>query len=173
MKILRFIFFLGMANFVTAQSVNVDSLKNVIKDELKKEMGQDFQNSLTKDRLMQWSKFSIRGYGAINYYNYGRFDTDKGIRDKIDAERLNLYLDYHFNDRLKLNTEIEFEHGGTGVTMELDVQEEFGEYEQEVEMGGEVRLEQVNIEYALKPYLNIKAGRPPGNGRRDSATGLV
>lgn len=114
----------------------------------------DIQNNLLK-----WSRFTLSGYGVVNYYHYGRFDTDKNIKDKIDAERLNLYLGYKFTDKIRLKTEIEFEHGGTGSTIELDTQEEFGEYEQEIEAGGEVKLEQVHLDFQLKPYFNIRAGR--------------
>lgn len=112
-----------------------------------------------EDVALSLSRFSLSGYGVVNYYNYGRFDTDLGIRDKFDAERLNLYLGYSFSDKIKLKTEIEFEHGGTGSTIELDTQEEFGEYEQEIESGGEVKLEQVYVDFVIKPYFNIRAGR--------------
>lgn len=144
-----------------AQKINIDSLKNVIKQEILHDFStkDSLQLNKTEKKSDKTSPFSIKGYGAINYYHFGRYDTDLGIKDKIDAERLNIYGDYRFSNKLKLHTEIEFEHGGTGSTMELDVQEEFGEYEQEIESGGEVKLEQLNIEYNYKPYLNIKAGR--------------
>jgi len=154
--------FIGIAGFSQAQNTNIDSLKSVIKKEILQELKtEEMQNTSEeqKDRLLKWSNFSIKGYGVVNYYHYGRYDTDTGIRDKIDAERLNIYGDYHFNDKLKLHTEVEFEHGGTGSTIELDVQEEFGEYEQEIEAGGEVKLEQLNIEYKFRPYLSVRAGR--------------
>ncbi len=105
------------------------------------------------------SRFTLSGYGVVNYYHYGKYDTDLNIKDKVDAERLNLYFGYIFTDKIRLKTEIEFEHGGTGSTIELDTQEEFGEYEQEVESGGEVKLEQIHIDFQIKPYLNIRAGR--------------
>lgn len=148
-----------LSGLLVAQDLDIDSLKNVIKEELKTELALENNKEKSKERLLKWSKFNLRGYGVVNYYNYGRFDTDPNIRDKMDAERLNLYLDYHFTDKLKFHSEIEFEHGGTGTTLELDVQEEFGEYEQEIEAGGEVKIEQLNIEYLFKPYLNFKMGR--------------
>ncbi|SMC63557.1 hypothetical protein [Moheibacter sediminis] len=154
-SIIAFIF----TSFVTAQKINLDSLKTVIKDELHEELLLNNYSQQEKERLFKWSKFSVKGYGVLNYYDYSRFDTDPAIRNKIDAERLNVYIDYHFTEKLKLHTEIEFEHGGTGSTMELDVQEEFGEFEQEIESGGEVKLEQLNIDYQFRPYLSIKAGR--------------
>lgn len=103
--------------------------------------------------------FTLSGYGVVNYYNYLRYDTDLNIKDKADAERLNLYLGYKFNNRISFRSEIEFEHGGTGSTIELDTQEEFGEYEQEIEAGGEVKIEQILIDFKIKPTFNIRAGR--------------
>lgn len=113
----------------------------------------------TEQSLLSWSRFSLSGYGVINYYSFPKYDTDLNIKDKFDAERLNLYLGYEFTDKIKLKTEIEFEHGGTGSTIDLDTQEEFGEYEQEIESGGEVKLEQVYIDFSIKSYFNVRAGR--------------
>ncbi|MDO4728510.1 MAG: autotransporter outer membrane beta-barrel domain-containing protein [Bacteroidota bacterium] len=105
------------------------------------------------------NRFSLSGYGVVNYYNYQKYDTDPNIKNKFDAERLNLYLGYNFSENLKFKSEIEFEHSGTGSTIELDVHEEFGEYEQEIEAGGAVKLEQIFVEYNYKPYLNFRLGR--------------
>ncbi|WP_177761326.1 porin [Flavobacterium sp. I3-2] len=109
--------------------------------------------------LLNLSRFTLSGYGVVNYYNYTKFDTDLNIKNKFDAERLNLYLGYEFTDKIKLKTEIEFEHGGTGSTIELDTQEESGEYEHEIEAGGEVKLEQIYIDFSINKYFNVRAGR--------------
>ncbi|MCB0640077.1 MAG: outer membrane beta-barrel protein [Phaeodactylibacter sp.] len=100
----------------------------------------------------------LRGYGIVNYYQYD-WETDPNRRNAFDAERLNLYLGYHFNDWIEFKSEIEFEHGGTGATMEFDVFEEFGEFEQEIEAGGEIILEQINLQFKLKDWLNIRLGK--------------
>jgi hypothetical protein len=139
---------------VSAQEINIDSLKQQIKTELKQELQQEKEGK----RLLKWQHFNLRGYGAVNYYN-NDFDTNPNEKNKIDPERLNLYLDYHFNSKIALKTEIEFEHGGTGSTIELEAFEEGGEFEQEIESGGEVKLEQIYIDFKIKPYLNVKAGR--------------
>ncbi|APA93330.1 hypothetical protein [Myroides sp. ZB35] len=131
--------------------------RQILKDELKKEIIKELKED--KKRLFSWDNFTLSGYGAINYYNYGKYDTDPQIKNKFDAERLNLYLGYHFNDWISLKTEIEFEHGGTGSTIELDTQEEFGEYEKEIESGGEVKLEQIFIDFKVRPYFNVRVGR--------------
>ena len=159
MRIATITFLMLLSSIVSSQNINIDSLKTVIKKELKEELKQENDTKTDGVSLNPLSKMKLNGYGVVNYYNFGRFDTDPAIRDKVDAERLNLYFDYFFNDRITLHTELEYEHGGTGSTLELDVQEEFGEFEQEIEQGGEVNLEQLHLEYDFKPYLKIKAGK--------------
>jgi len=151
----------GYSAFAQTDSLLVKQLKDEIKKELKEEMKAEVKAELAKENktLFDWSKITLSGYGVVNYYNYTKYDTDPNIRDKFDAERLNMYLGYIFNDWITFKSEIEFEHGGTGSTIELDTQEEFGEYEQEIEAGGEVKIEQIHINFAIKPYLNIRAGR--------------
>lgn len=116
------------------------------------------QHTDSVSNLSFWERGSIKGYGVVNYYSFD-WDTDPERRNAFDAERLNLYLGYQFSDKIELKSEIEFEHGGTGVTMEFDVLEEFGEFEQEIEAGGEVILEQLNILFKVNDWLNIRAGK--------------
>lgn len=108
---------------------------------------------------ISWDRFSFSGYGALNYYNYGTYDSDPYIRNKIDPERLNLYIGYRFNQWASMRSEIEFEHGGTGVTTEYDIQEEAGEFETEVEAGGEVKMEQLYIDFHWNLNYGIRVGR--------------
>ena len=91
-------------------------------------------------------KFRLSGYGSLNYFNYD-WETVPDLRNAIDVERFVLYPGYVFNDQFRFKGEIEFEHGGTGVTREFDRFEEFGEFETEVEQGGEVVVEQLHIVY--------------------------
>lgn len=148
-------------SFSASYSQQLDSITlKKIKEQVKAELKEEIKNDLKKENksLFNWSDFSLRGYGAINYYNYN-YDTDPNLKDKFDAERLNLYLEYKFTDKISFKSEIEFEHGGTGSTLELDTQEEFGEFEREIEKGGEVKIEQAHINFQIKPYFNIRAGR--------------
>ena len=101
---------------------------------------------------------AISGYGTVNYFNYA-WDTDPSRRDAMDLERLVLYPLYRFNARIFVKGEIEFEHGGTGVTKEFDRFEEFGEFETEVEAGGEVLLEQLHVDLAISNRFGIRVGR--------------
>ena len=57
-----------------------------------------------------------------------------------------------------LSSEIEFEYGGTGAAREVEWYEENGEYETEIEKGGEVALEQFHISYLMNKHLNFRFG---------------
>lgn len=96
-------------------------------------------------------------YGAVNYYSFD-WQTDTVKRNAIDNEKLVIEFNYQRSERLRFNSEIEFEHGGTGVEVEFDRFEEFGEFEYEVSKGGEVWVEQMNLEYIGKNW-GLQAGR--------------
>lgn len=104
------------------------------------------------------ARFGLSGYGSINYFVYD-WDSDPTRRNSIDVERLVLYPAYHFSEKIALRGEIEFEHGGTGVTKEFDRFEEFGEFETEVEAGGEVLLEQMYVNFSTSDRFGIRIGR--------------
>ena len=57
-----------------------------------------------------------------------------------------------------LGTEIEFENGGTGATMEIEHNKEGGEIETEIEKGGEVALEQLHITKHFSNAFNLRIG---------------
>ncbi len=113
-------------------------------------------------------KFSLSSYGEILYQHFdygpnqratlqGSKDDDRAI---IDIPRLILGLEYYFLPDLYVETEIEFEHGGTGSALELEY-EEFGEYEFEVEKGGEVELEEFYIGKRFSDEFNLRIGKFP------------
>ncbi len=110
--------------------------------------------------LFSLSKLSISAYGTMVYQHFN-WDTYKEKNSAIDNERLVIEPEYAFTKRLSLEIEIEFEHGGTGVTMEFDNEEEFGEFEVDVEKGGEVQLEEVQLSYQINSHLALKGGRIP------------
>ena len=68
-----------------------------------------------------------------------------------------LAFDYKFNSKWILGAEIEFESGGTGTALELENAEN-GEYETELEKGGEVALEQFHITRLIHPAFNVRVG---------------
>lgn len=120
---------------------------------------QESENTALPPNLAEaFGTFRLSGYGAVNYYAFD-WETLPNKRNAIDPERLNLYLFYHFNPKIEFKSEIEFEHGGTGATMSFDPLEEFGEFEQEVEKGGEVVVEQLNLQFKWKPWLKLRVGK--------------
>lgn len=112
-------------------------------------------DSIHPSNLLKNSELEI--YGAINYFNFD-WQTDSVRRNAIDNEMLVFEYSYQRTERLRFNTEIEFEHGGTGVSVEFDRFEEFGEFEFDVSKGGEVWVEQMNLEYLGKNW-SLQAGR--------------
>lgn len=115
------------------------------------------------------SRLTIGGYGEAVYTR--NFFSDKYLRytdaktyknddshGRFDLPHVVLWLGYDFGGGWTLGTEIEFEHGGTESAVEIE-EEEAGEYEAEVERGGEVALEQfwINKEW-LNGKINLKMG---------------
>lgn len=127
------------------------------------------QQSDTTTVTPRKSRLQIGGYGEVvytrnffsdkylRYTDAENFANDKG-HGRFDIPHVVLWLGYDFGKGWSLGTEIEFEHGGTGSAVEIEA-EEGGEYESEVEQGGEVVLEQFWINKAwLNGAINIKAG---------------
>ena len=115
-----------------------------------------------------YDKFRFGGYGEVlaNFMDYGinRFRGTQGQkgntrdhRNEISIPRFVLAFDYKFNPKWILGAEIEFEAGGTGSAYEIENTEN-GEYETEVEKGGEVALEQLHITRLIHPAFNVRAG---------------
>lgn len=110
--------------------------------------------------------FALEGYGEILYQHYN-FGPDQKTGDEgsppderaiVDLPRLVFEAKYWFEEDLYLEAEFEVEHGGTGAAMELEY-EEFGEFEQEVEKGGEIALEQFHITKQFSPEFGLRVGQ--------------
>ncbi len=101
--------------------------------------------------------FTYEAYGIVNYYGY-KWQTDPQRRNRIDPERFAFEPKYQLNKNIALEVDIEFEHGGTGASMEFDRFEEFGQYEQSIEKGGEVVLEKLAARITIIPELNFLVG---------------
>ena len=111
-----------------------------------------------------YSKFRFGSYGeaVASFKDYGinRFLKDGSVKDHrntIAIPRFTIGFDYKFTPKWILGAEIEFEAGGTGTAVELEGNEN-GEYETEIEKGGEVALEQLHITRLITPAFNIRAG---------------
>ena len=113
-------------------------------------------------------RLSVGGYGEVtfsrNYFSdhvsrYSQPEQHKNDpnHNRFDIPHAVIYLGYDFGKGWTFGTEIEFEHGGTGIAYEKE-DEEGGEWEQETEKGGEVELEQFWIQKSFGQHANIRAG---------------
>ncbi len=112
---------------------------------------------LSAPAIAEPNPFSVSGYGIIHYSHFD-WELDPGRRAAIDVERFVIAPKYRINDTIRLESELEFEHGGTGSTMEFDKFEEFGEFETEIEKGGEVIVEKLAAVFSFQPSLNLRVG---------------
>ena len=123
-----------------------------------------------KDKLTNaLSRLHIGGYGeavmtrnfysqSFNRYKKPELYANDKSHGRFDLPHICLNIGYDFGKGWTMGSEIEYEHGGTGSAVEIEA-EEAGEYEAEVEKGGEVNIEQfwINKEF-MDGKLNVKAG---------------
>ncbi len=102
-----------------------------------------------------------RGYAIMNYSQYDFFknvqDDSADRRARMDLERVVLETVFRQSDRVNFEIEIEIEHGGTGSSLEYEA-DEFGEYEHELEKGGEIVIEKAQLEIHSSPLVNWHIG---------------
>lgn len=100
-----------------------------------------------------------RNYHSDSYLRYTHPESKKNARShgRFDLPHVVLYVGYDFGKGWSMGSEIEFEHGGTESAVEVE-NEEGGEYESEIERGGEVALEQFWIQKSFCPQLNLRMG---------------
>lgn len=114
------------------------------------------------------SRLTVGGYGEAvmtrNFYSdkYLRYTDAEAYKDddshgRFDLPHVVVYIGYDFGKGWTMGSEIEFEHGGTESAVEIE-EEEAGEYESEVERGGEVALEQFWIQKSFSSAINLKLG---------------
>lgn len=114
------------------------------------------------------SRLTIGGYGEATYTrmfysnNYKRYTNADLYQNapsvgQFDLPHVTFNISYDFGHGWLLGSEIEFEHGGNESAVEIE-EEETGEYETEVERGGEVALEQLWIQKSFSKAFNIRAG---------------
>ncbi len=136
------------------------------KDSLSQEMGTRVESQ--KPKAERRGKFTIGGYGEVtakhcfysnNYLRYGK-NPEKYAGDhygEFDLPHVVINMGYDFGYGWSMGTEIEFEHGGTESAIEIE-EEEGGEYESEIERGGEVALEQFWLQKKFNRYAILRAG---------------
>ena len=120
------------------------------------------------DTVSTHRRLTLGGYGEAvasrMFYsnNYKRYTDASLYADapsfgQVDLPHVVFYVGYDFGHGWSMGSEIEFEHGGTESAVEIE-EEETGEYEKEIERGGEVALEQFWLQKSFSPALNIRAG---------------
>lgn len=100
-----------------------------------------------------------RNFFSDNVYRYSRpseYANDPS-HGRFDIPHAVIYLGYDFGKGWSMQTEIEFEHTGTGSAVEKEFTEA-GEWESEIEKGGELELEQFWIQKSFRPEFNVRAG---------------
>ncbi len=114
------------------------------------------------------SRLMVGGYGEValtrNFYSDSPYIyanpskyADAPGHGRFDIPHAVIYLGYDFGKGWIMQSEIEFEHTGTGAAIEREY-EEAGEFEHEIEKGGEVEIEQFWIQKSFLPQLNVRMG---------------
>ncbi len=114
------------------------------------------------------SRLSIGGYGEANFsrnyfsdhvsrYSQPEEHKNDPSHGRFDIPHAVIFIGYDFGKGWTFGTEIEFEHGGAGISYEKE-DEEGGEWEQETEKGGEVELEQMWLQKSFVPWANLRIG---------------
>ncbi|MDO4214855.1 MAG: hypothetical protein Q4D12_02960 [Bacteroidales bacterium] len=127
-----------------------------------------FSALFTTSWAQEQPRLSLGGYGEAvmsrmfysdNYKRYTNAELYKNAKGfgQFDLPHVVFYVNYNFGHGWTLGSEIEFEHGGTESAVEIE-EEETGEYETEVERGGEVALEQFWIQKSWNSALNLRMG---------------
>lgn len=133
-----------------------------------KETKKNESDTLVVEKKKSKGKLIVGGYGeAIGKYgmhsnSYKRYTKPELYKDSkgfgmVDLPHVVFLLGYDFGNGWSMQTEIEYEHGGTGSAVEIEA-EETGEYESEIEKGGEVALEQFWIQKSFNKAANLRMG---------------
>lgn len=115
-----------------------------------------------------FSRLTLGGYGEAvytrNFYSdeWQRYSNPANYKDadshgRFDLPHVVFFVGYDFGKGWSFSSEIEFEHGGTESAIEME-SEEAREYENEIERGGEVALEQFWIQKSFSRAFNIRLG---------------
>lgn len=121
-----------------------------------------------KKQSSKKGKLQLGGYAEAIYSHrfytdyfqrYSRPDLYKDGKEhgRVDIPHFVLTLNYDFGSGWAFGTEMEMEHAGVGAAMEIE-EEENGEYESEIEKGGEFVLEQFWIQKSFSKAFNLRLG---------------
>lgn len=148
---------LAATTSVVAETETESAPAEAVKTQNKAKSSEDFQ----KWRIGSYGEMlaTFKDYGVNRFYGSSKGNT-KTNHNEISIPRFILQGEYKITPKWILGAEIEFESGGTGSAMELEAQSgsENGEYETEMEKGGEVALEQFHITRLITPAFNVRVG---------------
>lgn len=126
------------------------------------------EGTSTEQKEKKASRLQLGGYGEAvmtrnfysdNVFRYSHADDYKNAHSngQFDLPHVVIMLGYDFGKGWSMGSEIEFEHGGTESAVEMEA-EEVGEFEKEIERGGEVALEQFWIQKSFNKAVNLRMG---------------
>lgn len=108
-------------------------------------------------------KTSAKGYAI--YRQFQTFDsvatTTPYWKKDVDLAVVSLKAEYYLNPESELEMELAIEHGGTGTALEYEPLEEFGEFDKDIEQGGEVVLEELYYRRMIAPMTWLRVGKIP------------
>lgn len=124
------------------------------------------QTIKTEEKEEKFPEFEFRSYGYMVFAQKETFKTVQNlepfVRRQMDLAEIAFEGEYLFTENSKVEFEIEIEHGGVGSTIEFDPFEEFGEFEQEIEKGGEVTLPEFYYKKSFpKTKTAVRVGKFP------------
>ena len=140
---------LGMATTMTANAQNADTTR--METVYPYNTFDTYRIGGYGEMVAAWKDYGINRFSGVQYGN------TKKDRATIAIPRFVVAFDYKLSQKWILGAEVEFESGGTGTALELENTEN-GEYETEIEKGGEVAIEQFHITRLIAPEFNVRAG---------------
>lgn len=116
-------------------------------------------------QAQEYPYFEYTAYGYLTARQYDKFKTVQNLnpysKREVDLTEFALEGKLYLNNSSAMEFEVEFEHGGAGSAMEFDNFEEFGEFETEIEKGGEVVLHEIYYEKYFGNKVELKVGKAP------------
>lgn len=106
-----------------------------------------------------------RYYGVFEARQFEQFKNVQNLKPEsrrvLDLREIEAEVELRLNPDDLIEIGVEYEHGGTGSTLEYDNFEEFGEFENETERGGEVAISEAFYRHRLFDGTYVTAGKAP------------
>lgn len=151
----------ALLSVITIQAAEPEDIQASEETEPEKAEKKTSSNDFEKWRIGSYGEIlaAFKDYGLNRFYGNSAGNTKKN-HNEISIPRFILQGEYKITPKWILSAEIEFEAGGTGSATEIEAQSgsENGEYETEMEKGGEVALEQFHITRLIIPEFNVRVG---------------